>query len=156
MHVEKMNVMAGSVDYANNLAPAHVLERAGLPDVLVAVARIGTLVGAAAAVVGGMALARRPDGLRLAALLGAVALLLVPGSLWYHYLVVLLPFAAMAWVVADVRTRTVLLASAALITIALVWLPLAVIGAVLMALASGWVIRPRAPERGPRVTAGVA
>ena len=138
-----LNVMAGSVDYANNLAPANVLAQLGLPDLVVTVVRAISVVGAAAAVVGSIILARRADGLPLAALLGAVALLLVPGSLWYHYLVILLPFAAIAWPRATAPQRGTLLVSALLISLSLAWLPLAVIGSTLMIGVSALIIRPQ-------------
>jgi hypothetical protein len=139
-----LNMLAGSADYATNLAPATLLDRAGLPDAAVTLARIVTLVLAGLAVVGSILLARRRDGVPAAALLGTAALLLVPGSLWYHYLVVLLPFAAMAWPRARSRERTALALSAALISLSLAWLPLAIVGAVLMFLVSALVIWPRA------------
>ena len=42
-------------------------------------------------------LSRRAGGLPAAAVLASAAMLLIPGTLWYHYLAVLLPIAAMAW-----------------------------------------------------------
>ena len=144
-----LNVMAGSTDYANNLAPANLLAQLGTPDVIVAIVRAGTIMVALAAIVGSVILARRRDGIRLAALLGAVALLLVPGSLWYHYFVVLLPFAAMAWPRATPGQRTALIVSALLVSLSLAWLPLSIIGATLMVVVSARVIRPRSADPVP-------
>lgn len=141
-----LNMLAGSVDYATNLAPATLLQRAGAPDTVATVIRAGTLVLAVLALVGSVIMARRPDGLPVSALLGTAALLLVPGSLWYHYLVLLLPFAAMAWPRAGSRLRGALFVSAALISLSLVWLPLAVVGAACLGLAAARAIWPARPS----------
>jgi hypothetical protein len=137
------NMLGGSTDYANNLAPAAVASNLDVPDLGVSLLRIATLALAAAAVAGSAWLARTREGLPAAALLGATAMLLAPGSLWYHYLVILLPFAAMAWPRAPAPMRMTLFAAAALISVSLVWLPLALLGAAVLAVASLIVIWPR-------------
>ncbi len=81
-----------------------------------------------------------------AALLGTVAMLIIPGTLWLHYLVVLLPFAAMAWPRARAGIRAVLLASFVLVSLAAfmgnppLW---AYLGSALSVIAAGWVLWPR-------------
>ena len=77
-----------------------------------------------------------------AALLGTVAMLTIPGTLWFHYLAVLLPFAAMAWPRTGSTVRGLLLASAVLVSIApyLGEPPLLVyFGSTLLSGAAGWV-----------------
>lgn len=67
-------------------------------------------------------------------LLGVAAMLLLPAACWYHYLVALLPIAALAWPAASVRARLALLAGALLITAGVAALAVATIGAVLLAV----------------------
>ena len=152
------NLLAGTADYATNLAPAGVAAQLGLPDALVTAVRIAALVTAAAAVVGSIALCRRPGGRGAALVLGTAAMLLLPAALWYHYLAVLLPLGALAWPQAGRRIRAALLAGGVAISAALVWLPLALAGAGVMivaALAATWPWtagdRPASPgSAGPR------
>lgn len=112
-----LNLMTGSVDYPENLALANVASRGGLPDAAVSVVRAATVLGGAACVLVSVWLARRRGGLPAAALLGTVAMLIVPGTLWYHYLAVLLPFAAMAWPRATAGSRAALLMAAVIVTV---------------------------------------
>ena len=137
------NMLRGSTDYASNLAPGATVRNLGWPDALADLVR---LVSAGAAALGSVLLsvllARSRSGLPAAALLGVIAMLLLPGSLWYHYLVVLLPFAAIAWVPASLPTRILLLGSAAAITIGVAWLPLALMGAIVLACTSLGVLWP--------------
>jgi hypothetical protein len=141
-----LNMARGSSTYATNLAPAAVLERLSGSDILGGTARLGMVLAAGVAILASVVLARRRAGLPAAALLGTVAMLLLPGSLWYHYLVVLLPFAAMAWSQAQPAARLLLLVSAALISLGLVWLPLALLGAIGLASSSLMCLWPR-PSR---------
>ena len=140
------NLVTGSSDHLTNLAPGAVV--GGLASELAGdIVRLGSLVIAVVSLGGSTLLARDREGLPAAALLGTIALLLIPGSLWYHYLVILLPFAAMAWPRAPAGTRGALLASGALISVSLVWLPLALAGATLMAALSLVVLWPRPAAR---------
>lgn len=137
-----LNMLAGSADYANNLSPAGVADSLRLADPVVGLVRLASLVLAAGCLVGSAWLARSRAGLPVAALLGAIALLLLPGSLWYHYLVILLPFAAMAWPRAARNARLTLFIAAALISISLVWLPLALFSAIALAITTLAVLWP--------------
>jgi len=118
------NMYAGSAAYANNLAPAGAL--AAQPDLAFLAWLEGPLrllfLGAAAAL--GLAsiwLARRPGGWP-AALLGAtLAGILAPAAIWYHYSVVLLPFAFFAWPAASERQRWGLLAGLGGFALAVGW-----------------------------------
>jgi hypothetical protein len=136
------NMLQGSTDYASNLAPGATVLNLGWPAALADLVRLVSLAAAIGSVLVSILLARSRGGLPAAALLGAVAMLLLPGSLWYHYLVVLLPFAAIAWVPASLPLRALLLVAAAAITIGVAWLPLAVIGAIVLACTSLGVLWP--------------
>ena len=104
-------------DYGGNIAPAALLSRMGIPELMVSAARLATIVTAIAAIVGSMFAGRRPGGAPAAAVLATGAMLLIPGTLWYHYLVVVLPVAVMAWPTASGRTRVGLLAAALAISV---------------------------------------
>ena len=136
------NMLGGSAHYANNLSPAGVADSLGLADPVVGLARLASLLVAAACLLGSAWMARARAGLPVAALLGVIALLLLPGSLWYHYLVVLLPFAAIAWPKASRNVRIVLFSAAMFISLSLVWLPLALFGATVLAGMTLLVIWP--------------
>ena len=137
------NLLSGTADFASNLAPATVAAGLGLPDLAIDLIRIAMLALVIASVIGSVLLARTRGGLPAAALLAVIAMLLLPSSLWYHYLVILLPFAAIAWPRATGLQRGLLFGSAAIIVVSLVWLPLALLGGVMMATVSLLVIRPR-------------
>jgi hypothetical protein len=141
-----VNMLQGTADYASNLAPAAVVANLGWPDAIASLVRILALGVAGLALLFSVNLARTRTGLPAAALLGVIAMLLVPGSLWYHYLVVLLPFAAIAWVRATAPARALLLGSAAAVSLGLAWLPGALAGAVVLTGTSLAVLRPRRPE----------
>jgi hypothetical protein len=130
------NMLQGSADYASNLAPAAVARNLGAPDAAATIVRLAALAVAAASIVLSVILARRHSGLPAAALLGVIAMLLMPGSLWYHYLVALLPFAAVAWVRTGAGPRALLLGGAVAITVGVAWLPAALGGAVVLASTS--------------------
>jgi hypothetical protein len=77
-------------------------------------------------------------------------MLLIPGTLWFQYLAVLLPFAAMAWPRAEPPVRAALVTSAALVGIApyLAEQPLlAHAGATVLLVAAAWVLWPRRISR---------
>jgi hypothetical protein len=128
-------MLAGSAAEATNVAPWSMIARTGLPDFLGATVRVMSVVVALAAVVGAVAVVRRSGDLVLAAALCSVAMLLLPAALWYHYLVVLLPLAIMAWPHAGSAARLTLVVSALSVSAGVAWLPLATIGWLVMATA---------------------
>ncbi|MFV2062863.1 MAG: glycosyltransferase family 87 protein [Chloroflexota bacterium] len=139
------NMLAGSSDYATNLAPAAVVGRS-VSDVAGTAVRVGTLGLAVVSVLGSVWMARSHHGGPAAALLGVIALLLVPASLWYHYLAILLPFAAMAWPRANGLQRGLLFGAAVLVTVGLAWLPAAFAGGTVMGAVSLFVLWPRSRQ----------
>jgi len=142
------NLLGGSADYASNLAPDTLLRHAfGLGAPWDAMVRVGALGLGLGLLVSGWRWARRPDGWAAAVTAGVAATLLIPAALWYHYLAVLLPVAIVAWGRANARQRAALLAGAALVSIGVAWLPLALAGAtiaVASALTAVWPDRIRA------------
>ncbi len=106
------NMLAGSVAYENNLAPAGFIASDPALAPLAALATLARLsfVGAAILLIGlSIWLARRPGGWPAALLAATVASILAPGAIWYHYTVVLLPFVFYAWPRTSVRVRLGLL-----------------------------------------------
>ncbi len=139
------NMLAGSADEATNVAPWSMVARSGAPAWLVGMVRLGSVAVALAAVAGSVLVVRRPAGLPLAATLCSVAMLLLPAALWYHYLVVLLPLAILAWPRATHRARVGMVIAGLCVSGGVAWLPMATIGGVAMALAIVGVLsaRPR-------------
>lgn len=135
---------------AANLSLSQGLSSAGWEsDALLAV-RLSMLALGVVLVIASVWSARREGGMPMAALLGSVAMLIIPGTLWFHYLAVLLPLAAMAWPRARLAVRSTMLAGAVLVSTnplledwRLVWL-----GATLMLVSSGLVLWPRRPRPG--------
>jgi hypothetical protein len=115
------NMVAGTVAYQNNLAPAGVLQSdpsTAQQDALILAARL-LFVGAAVLLAGlSIWLARRPGGWPAALLAAMVASILAPGAIWYHYTVVLLPFVFLGWTRTSVRVRRGLIAALTLFTFA--------------------------------------
>jgi Glycosyltransferase family 87 len=102
------NMLAGSADYTNNLAPAGALVSTPelAPYAFLATAARMLFVGSAVALIGlSVWLARKPGGWPAALLAAVVASILAPGAIWYHYTVVLLPFALYAMPRASRRIR---------------------------------------------------
>ena len=126
------NLLAGSADYATNVAPWAVAERLSGSDQIGSLVRLASLVVAVGSVVAAVALARRPGGWPAAVTFGVLASLLAPAALWYHYLAVLLPLALFAWPAASAIQRSMLAAGGALVSAGVAFLPLAVIGSGLM------------------------
>lgn len=130
----------------DNLAPAALVARTSLPGMAVDLVRLATLAAAGVSIIASVWLARRPGGMPAAALAGTVAMLLIPGTLWFHYLAVLLPFAAMSWPQARRSARLLLLAGTLMISP----LPFAIhvlpvyLGSTTILAATGWVLWPRA------------
>ena len=110
------NLLNGDPRYPNNLAPAIVSLNLGLPDLLVDAIRWAALALAVAFLVASVRLARAAPGWPAAVACAVLASLLLPAALWYHYLVLLLPLAAFAWVRASVTTRAALLMSGILVS----------------------------------------
>jgi hypothetical protein len=138
------NLLAGAADYASNLAPDAVARTVfGLDDGAAQIVRWLSVGVGLAMVVAGIALAPRPGAWPLAASLGTIGLLLLPAALWYHYLVVLLPIAIVAWRRATVATRAALVGGGAAVTVGVAWLPLALTGGVVIGAASIWSVLPR-------------
>ncbi|MDQ3871631.1 MAG: DUF2029 domain-containing protein, partial [Chloroflexota bacterium] len=79
------NLLAGSVDYLTNLAPATLLATR-LPGAvgLVGPVRLVTVAAGLFTVLVAAWLARRPDGWHAAVTAGVVAMLVLPSSIWYH------------------------------------------------------------------------
>ena len=139
------HMLSGSTEYEFNLALANAAVYSGLPDQAVALVRVSSVAIGIACLVGSVWLARRFGGMPMAALAGTVAMLVLPATMWPHYLAVLLPFAAMAWPRAGGVPRVMLL-TGAVIVVATGFGDQFVypyFGSVLMVLTSGWVLWPR-------------
>lgn len=140
----QVNLFTGPSASATNLQPASMVALA-IPDLpeLAAGIRLLTIGAGIGAIGGSVLLARRPDGWPAAVLLGTVAMLMIPGSVWYHYLAMLLPLAAFAWPRATGRQRLSLVGGTAPVALGLAWLPLATLGATLLSFAILRVLTPR-------------
>lgn len=138
------NLLSGPTLFENNLA-LHSLVTYALPGLPWAadVARAISVGGGLVALAGSVVLARRRAGWPAALTLSVAALLLLPSALWYHYLAVLLPLAAFAWVRAGRGTRVGLLAGGAMVTFGLAALPMTVVGAGLMTGSTLVAVWPR-------------
>lgn len=129
------NLAGGDASHASNVAPWAVVARLGVPDPLPALVRAVSIAAAVLCALGAPLLVRRlpgPRGRHASALAGTVALLLLPAACWLHYLVVLLPLAALAWTAAGTRARIVLVAGGVAVGVGVAWLPLVTAGAVLL------------------------
>ena len=139
---------------AQNMAPAAVAAQLDLPATMVFGARTASLLMVAIAVSISVVAARRPGGAPAAALAGAIAMLLLPATTWFHYLAVLLPFAAMAWPPSSFTVRTALLAGSLITSAGLLSPPLALVGAATVALTCSWVLWPARTELATPVPPG--
>ena len=138
------NMLAGSADYATNLAPGQLVARiGGVPTVVATTARWAVVASAIALVLGAMLLEWRGRDRRLVVLLGVSASLLLPAAFWYHYLVVLLPFGVAAWLETnDTAVKSGLIVGSVCIGLALgIGLALATLGGVIFAAAAGIGLR---------------
>lgn len=88
---------AAATDPGNLALPAIVARIAPDAPVLSSVARAATVVVAAALFIVSILWARRPDGWAGALLAALMAGLLIPGTVWLHYLALVLPFVVYAW-----------------------------------------------------------
>jgi alpha-1,2-mannosyltransferase len=152
------NLLGGSADYATNLAPATIAERAGAGTPIPSAIRLATLAGAALLTLAAPIVAWRHHGFhgRAAGVtLATAAMLLLPAAAWYHYLAALLPVAALAWPAASTPGRLGLLGAAVAISIGVAALPLATLGsAVLLTLATAIHLRAGAGAASTPVVAG--
>ena len=142
------NLVRGSADYASNLAPDALLRHTlglGAPwDTMVRAGSLGLGLGL---LVLGWRWARRPYGWAGAVTAGVAATLLIPAAFWYHYLVVLLPVAVLAWGAARGGLRTALVAGGVLVSVGVAWLPLALVGAIVVGATALTALRPGHPGR---------
>jgi hypothetical protein len=139
------NLLGGFVDYPTNLAPASLVATR-MPQLafLAPALRLLTLVLALGAVALATWLSTRPGGWPAAVTAGVAAMLFLPSSIWYHYLVALLPLAALAWPRARISGRAALLAGAFLVYAGFAWwLPFATAGALVMLAALLAIFSPR-------------
>ena len=154
------NVFAETSTSEVNLSIDQIASRWGWGPDAIAFVRLAMVFAGGVCIVVSIWLARQRGGMPAAALLGTVAMLIIPGTLWLHYLAVLLPFAAMAWPRAGASIRGVLLASAASVSIATYFdesALLAYLGSALLLTAAGWVLWPRragAQVSGPSILPG--
>lgn len=141
----QVNLFVGPSESPTNIHPSSLAALA-FPDVpiLAGVTRAITLVLGGTAILAAAILARQGGRWPASVLLGVVAMLTIPGSIWYHYLALLLPPAAFAWPAASRRQRAAMAFAAAAVTFGLAWLPLATIGATVLAVA---VLRVLISER---------
>ena len=140
------NLIAGPAAFPTNLAPDAIVALAlpDMPAVAVGVRMLSLIMGLFVLAWSGL-LARRQGGWPAALTLAVGASLILPSSIWYHYLAVLLPIAALAWWRASRGLRLTIAGSAALISLALFWLPLALVGAVTLVAAAARALWPRPP-----------
>jgi alpha-1,2-mannosyltransferase len=138
------NMLAGSADEATNVAPWSMVARSGAPEQLGTFVRAGSIALALGAVAASVVVIRRQGGVALAATLCSIAMLLLPAALWYHYLVVLLPLAIIAWPQATHGARAAIVVAGLCVSGGIAWLPLATIGWVAMAGAILLAMRPAA------------
>jgi hypothetical protein len=118
------NMIVGSGAYRNNLAPAGAL--AADPSLaplaaLIVPLRVAFICAALVLLALSIWLARREGGWPAALLAGTVGAMLAPQAIWYHYTVLLLPFAFCAWSRASERDRLGLLAGLAGCALSVGW-----------------------------------
>jgi len=142
------NVFATSSAAEGNLAIGEVASQWGWGPDAVSLVRVLAVSAGGACILLSIWLARRLGGMPAAALFGTVAMLVIPGTLWIHYLVVLLPFAAMAWPRAGAASRSLLVTSSAMVGISSFvdeTLLSVYFGSALLVIVAGWELWPRRP-----------
>ena len=92
-----INISGADSVVATNLAPSSWLTTLTGSSIVGEVARVAAIIAAFALVGLSIYLARRPQGWAAAMLVGGSASLLLPGTIWEHYLLVLLPFGVYVW-----------------------------------------------------------
>jgi hypothetical protein len=117
-----INQLAGSGDFLSNMAPTQTVHSLlpGNPG-LESIVRAGTLLISAGLVAASLRYARRRDGWPAALFAALVASLLVPGVIWGHYLVLLLPFVFFTWPPAERSERVLLAGSLGLAALSMVF-----------------------------------
>jgi hypothetical protein len=107
----------GGLDIGWNLSPVAMAHAAGL-SALEFPLRLALWSGAGALVAASVVVARKPAGWPAALACATTASLLLPTILWEHYLIVLLPFAAVAFPRASSGVRTALAYAVLLLAVA--------------------------------------
>jgi len=137
-----INISGAATAVPANLAPSSWLELVTGSGALGAGVRAMMIISAIGLVALSVWLARQPEGWAAALLVGLSASLIMPGTIWEHYLLILLPFGVYAWAHLSFRAKTLLaLAGAAISVGGLFNSPLAFLGAstfVLVILNSLW------------------
>ena len=153
-----VNMLAGGDPVSWDLALPEVAFRAGVEGAALPFVRIAAVVAGIAVLAASVWAARRPGGMPLAVLFATVAMLVIPGTLWYHYFAVLLPLAAMAWSPATRTERGVLLTAGALIGISVldpVPLELSIVAAAVIVVVCGRALWLPSGERSGRGGSGM-
>jgi hypothetical protein len=150
------NLFTGDATQPTNLSPWAVALNLGAPAWLATGIRLAGLTCAAGCLLLCAALARRRGGWHAAVTFGTVAMLLLPAQLWYHYLVVLLPLAALAWGRAAGRRRSAMVLAAAGVSVGVAWLPLAALSASVLAVTLVAVVWPKPSAAAGAVPADAA
>ena len=136
-----VNLVRGDGDVWHNHALATIASQLGAPAIVVSAVSLTTIVLGLTAILASVLVARRAGGAPLAALLGTVAMLIIPGTMWYHYLTVLLPLAGMAWAGATPAARIGMFLAAGVVVIGLANPFVAVMGStILVVLAANALI----------------
>jgi len=91
------NIAGADSVVSTNLAPSSWITILTGSTVMGDLLRLAAIVAALVLVLTSVYLARRPAGWPAAVIVGTAAALLGPGTIWSHYLLVLLPLAAYAW-----------------------------------------------------------
>ena len=138
------NLLVGSGDVHWNLSWSVLAREAQLGTVAEMALRLSSVALAIAALATSAWVARYPGGLPAAVALATVTMLLLPDTLWYHYLAVLLPLAAMAWPRGAGAVRAALVLALAAVSVAgVVFSPLAtLVGSGSVVAMSAWVLLP--------------
>jgi hypothetical protein len=150
------NLFSGDATQANNLSPWAMSMTLGTPAQVGGALRSVSIVAAIVCALAAVRVGARAGGLHAGVVLGTVAMLLLPAQLWYHYLIVLLPLAALAWRRGGNRLRSAMLVSAGAVSAGIAWLPLATVGAcclVACVLAALWPEGIPAQNANPAQTA---
>lgn len=156
-----INELRGSSDYAANLAPTQlVIKLAGGDSVLVPIVRGLTLLTAGGLFLASLRFARQAGGWPAALLCALVASLFAPAVIWFHYLVLLMPFVFYGWPRATRLTRLLLVFELELASAALIMLSGGFLLALPLIATLIWTLRPAtrasrvAGARGRQATPG--
>jgi len=125
-----INISGADSVVATNLAPSSWLTTLTGSSALGEVARVAAIIAAFALVGLSIYLARKPGGWAAAMLVGVSASLLAPGTIWAHYLLVLLPFGAYVWPRLSFDAKVWLTLAGALVSVGIFLSSFAFLGAV--------------------------